>query len=118
MDLALTPGQAAIRAAARDFAEAELGGKLAPYDASHTRAEAADGGWRLNGSKAFITNASVGDVAVVMARTEPEQKTKGISAFIVPKGTPGFSTGTPYRKLGLHASDTAELIFEDARLPT
>ena len=221
MDFELTPEQAAIRAAAREFAEAELGDKIAPYDASHTfaadivaklgplgfmgvlvpeelggagldyvsyaliveelnrgdasvgitmwahnslctnhinlfaspeqkrrwlprlasgeilgawgltepgsgsdaaalrtRAEAADGGWRLNGSKAFITNASVGDVAVVMARTDPEQKTKGISAFIVPKGTPGFSTGTPYRKLGLHASDTAELIFEDARLPT
>jgi alkylation response protein AidB-like acyl-CoA dehydrogenase len=82
-----------------------------------TRAEARDGGWVLNGSKAFITNASVGGVAVVMARTDPDTKSKGISAFIVPRGTPGFSAGTPYRKLGLHASDTAELIFEDAPLP-
>jgi alkylation response protein AidB-like acyl-CoA dehydrogenase len=85
--------------------------------ALRTRAEVADGGWRLNGSKAFITNASVAGVSVVMARTDPEKKAKGISAFVVPRGTPGFSTGTPYRKLGLHASSTAELIFEDARLP-
>jgi len=82
-----------------------------------TRAETGDGGWVLNGSKAFITNASVGGVAVVMARTDPEKKSKGISAFVVPHGTPGFSAGTPYRKLGLHASDTAELIFENVRLP-
>jgi hypothetical protein len=85
--------------------------------ALRTRAELRDGEWVLNGSKAFITNASVGGTAVVMARTDPEKKSKGISAFIVEKGTPGFSAGTPYRKLGLHASDTAELIFEDARVP-
>jgi alkylation response protein AidB-like acyl-CoA dehydrogenase len=220
VDFELTAEQAAIRAAARDFAEAELGDKIAPFDARHefphdivaklgplgflgvlvdeeyggsgldyvsyaliveelnrgdasvgitmwahnslgtnhinlfgsaaqkrewlprlasgeilgawgltepgsgsdagaltTRAESADGGWRLNGSKAFITNASVGGVAVVMARTDPQKKSRGISAFLVPRNTPGFTAGKPYRKLGLHASDTAELIFEDARLP-
>jgi len=85
--------------------------------ALRTRAERCDGGYVLNGSKAFITNASVGALAVVMARTDPTKGAKGISAFIVEKGTPGFSAGTPYRKLGLHASDTAELIFEDARVP-
>jgi alkylation response protein AidB-like acyl-CoA dehydrogenase len=85
--------------------------------ALRTRAEARDGGWVLNGSKAFITNASVGGLAVVMARTDPERKARGISAFVVDKGTPGFTAGRPYRKLGLHASDTAELIFEDARVP-
>jgi alkylation response protein AidB-like acyl-CoA dehydrogenase len=85
--------------------------------ALRTRAEARDGGWVLNGSKAFITNASVGGVAVVMARTDPDKKAKGISALVVEKGTPGFSAGRPYRKLGLHASDTAELIFEEARVP-
>jgi alkylation response protein AidB-like acyl-CoA dehydrogenase len=85
--------------------------------ALQTRAELRDGAWVLNGSKAFITNASVSGTAVVMARTDPGQKSKGISAFVVEKGTPGFSVGTPYRKLGLHASDTAELIFEDARVP-
>jgi alkylation response protein AidB-like acyl-CoA dehydrogenase len=85
--------------------------------ALRTRAELRDGVWVLNGSKAFITNASVGGTVVVMARTDPEKKSKGISAFILEKGMPGFSAGTPYRKLGLHASDTAELIFEDARVP-
>jgi alkylation response protein AidB-like acyl-CoA dehydrogenase len=85
--------------------------------ALRTRAEWRDGGWVLNGSKAFITNASVGGVAVVMARTDADQGSKGISAFVLEKGTPGFSAGTPYRKLGLHASDTAELIFEDCRVP-
>ena len=85
--------------------------------ALRTRAEFRDGEWVLNGSKAFITNASVGTIAVVMARTDPEKKSKGISAFVLEKGMPGFSAGKPYRKLGLHASDTAELVFEDARVP-
>jgi alkylation response protein AidB-like acyl-CoA dehydrogenase len=85
--------------------------------ALRTRAEPRDGGWVLNGSKAFITNASVGGVAVVMARTDAETKSRGISAFVVEKGLSGFSAGRPYRKLGLHASDTAELIFEDCRVP-
>src|SRR5256712_8074682 len=85
--------------------------------ALRTRAEERDGGWVLNGSKAFITNASVGGITVVMARTDPGQKSKGISAFLIERGTKGFSAGRPYRKLGLHASDTAELIFEDARIP-
>jgi alkylation response protein AidB-like acyl-CoA dehydrogenase len=85
--------------------------------ALRTRAEPRDGGWVLNGGKAFITNASVGGLAVVMARTDAAKKARGISALVVEKGTPGFSAGRPYRKLGLHASDTAELVFEDARVP-
>ena len=82
-----------------------------------TRAELRDGEWVLNGSKAFITNASVASTVVVMARTGPERRSKGISTFILEKGMPGFSSGKPYRKLGLHASNTAELIFEGARVP-
>ncbi|MBI4594170.1 MAG: acyl-CoA dehydrogenase family protein [Candidatus Rokubacteria bacterium] len=85
--------------------------------ALRTRATLDGGTWVLNGSKAFITNASVGSTAVVMARTEAEPGGKGISAFVLEKGMPGFSVGKPYRKLGLHASDTAELILEDARVP-
>src|SRR2546427_5969052 len=85
--------------------------------ALRTRAEPRDGGWVLNGSKAFITNASVGGIAVVLARTDPGQRSRGISAFILERGTPGFRAGQPYRKLGLHAWDPAELIFEDARVP-
>jgi alkylation response protein AidB-like acyl-CoA dehydrogenase len=85
--------------------------------ALRTRAERRGDEYVLNGSKAFITNASVGRTAVVMARTDPTRGAKGISAFVLEKGMPGFSAGKPYRKLGLHASDTAELIFEDARVP-
>jgi len=85
--------------------------------ALRTRAEWRDGEWVLNGSKAFITNASVGGLAVLLARTDPEQRSRSISAFILERGTPGFRAGQPYRKLGLHASDTAELILEDARVP-
>ena len=85
--------------------------------ALRTRAVERDGAWVLNGTKAFITNASVGEIAVVLARTDAEKKSRGISAFILERGTPGFSAGTPYRKLGLHASDTAELVLEDARVP-
>src|SRR5881396_185942 len=85
--------------------------------ALRTRAEWRDGEWVLNGSKAFITNASVGGLAVVLARTDPEQRSRSISAFILERGTPGFRAGQLYRKLGLHASDTAELILEDARVP-
>jgi alkylation response protein AidB-like acyl-CoA dehydrogenase len=86
--------------------------------ALRTRAERRGSEYVLNGSKAFITNASVGGIAVVMARTDAAKGAKGISALVVEKGTRGFSAGTPYRKLGLHASDTAELIFEDARVPS
>ncbi len=85
--------------------------------ALRTRAALAGGEWVLNGSKAFITNASVAGIAVVMARTDPDEGSRGISAFVLEKGMPGFSAGRPYRKLGLHASDTAELILEDARVP-
>jgi len=85
--------------------------------ALRTRAERRGDLWILNGSKAFITNASVGRTAVVMARTDPGEGARGISAFILEKGFPGFTAGRPYRKLGLHASDTAELVFEDARVP-
>jgi alkylation response protein AidB-like acyl-CoA dehydrogenase len=71
----------------------------------------------LDGSKAFITNAGVAGVAVVMALTSPERRQKGVSAFILEKGMPGFSAGPPYRKLGLHASNTAELILDHVRVP-
>jgi alkylation response protein AidB-like acyl-CoA dehydrogenase len=74
-------------------------------------------GWVLDGTKAFITNAGVAGVAVVMAVTDPARGNKGITAFLVDRGTPGFSAGSPYRKLGLHASNTAELVLDGVRLP-
>jgi alkylation response protein AidB-like acyl-CoA dehydrogenase len=74
-------------------------------------------GFVLRGSKAFITNAGVAQTAVVMAVTDPTGGSKGISAFILDRGMPGFSAAPPYRKLGLHASNTAELILDDVRVP-
>jgi alkylation response protein AidB-like acyl-CoA dehydrogenase len=85
--------------------------------AMRTRAVRDEGDWVLTGTKAFITNASVARTAVVMAITDPPRRQKGISAFVLEKGTPGFSVGQRYRKLGLHASDTAELVLDGARVP-
>ncbi len=85
--------------------------------AMRTRAVRDEGEWVLNGTKAFITNGSVGQIAVVMAITDPPKRQKGISAFVLEKGMPGFSAGQRYRKLGLHASDTAELVLDNARVP-
>jgi alkylation response protein AidB-like acyl-CoA dehydrogenase len=73
--------------------------------------------WILNGSKTFITNANYSDYHVVIARTDPEKGTKGISAFIVKKGTPGFKIGKNLNKLGMRASDTAELFFDNCEIP-
>jgi len=73
--------------------------------------------WILNGSKTFITNANYSDCHVVIARTDPEKGTKGISAFIVKKGTPGFKIGKNLNKLGMRASDTAELFFDNCEIP-
>jgi alkylation response protein AidB-like acyl-CoA dehydrogenase len=88
-------------------------------DAAAMRSQAvADGDhFVLNGSKAFITNAGVAGVTVVMALTDPARGNKGVSAFILENGMPGFSAGKPYRKLGLHASNTAELHFDNVRVP-
>ncbi len=85
--------------------------------AMRSRAEADGDHFVLTGTKAFITNAGVGDVAVVMALTDPAARQRGVSAFILEKGMPGFSAGPPYRKLGLHASNTAELILDGVRVP-
>jgi alkylation response protein AidB-like acyl-CoA dehydrogenase len=84
-------------------------------DAAAMKSRAAREGERfvLNGSKAFITNAGVAEVAVVMAVTDPTRGSKGISAFVLDRGMAGFTAGRPYRKLGLHASNTAELVFDN-----
>lgn len=74
-------------------------------------ASAAGDEWVISGSKTFITNASRCGLAVVTAVTRPGQGARGISAFIVPRGTPGFTIGAVYKKLGLRASDTAEMVF-------
>ena len=73
--------------------------------------------WVLNGSKNFITHGKSGDVAVVIARTGEKGDSHGMSAFIIEKGTPGFSAGKKENKLGMRASETAELIFDNCRIP-
>ena len=73
--------------------------------------------WVLNGSKQFITHGRSGDVIVVMAVTNRAKSNRGISAFIVEKGTPGFRAGKKENKLGMRASETSEVIFESCRVP-
>ncbi len=73
--------------------------------------------WVLNGTKTFITNGAHADVYVVIAVTDKAARTHGLSAFIVEKGTKGFRPGKKENKLGLRASDTSELIFEDCEIP-
>jgi len=81
--------------------------------AARTRAERRGDRWVINGTKTFITQGSVGGVFVVMASTSPEKKAKGLTAFIIERGMPGFRTGKKIQKMGLRASDTTELVFED-----
>ncbi|MEW6208758.1 MAG: acyl-CoA dehydrogenase family protein [Acidobacteriota bacterium] len=78
-----------------------------------TRARKVDGGWLLNGSKAWITNGSIADVAIIWARVEGDT----IRGFIVEKGTPGFTVTETKHKLSLRASVTSELFFQDCKVP-
>ncbi len=76
-----------------------------------------DDHWVLNGSKIFITNAGAADIFFILAMTDKSLGNKGISAFIVEKGMPGFSIGKQENKMGIRASSTCELIFEDCIVP-
>jgi butyryl-CoA dehydrogenase len=88
-------------------------------DAGAASTVAVDGGdhWVINGTKAWITNAHEADQFVVFATTDKSMKHKGISAFIVAAGTEGFSLGAKEDKLGIRASSTSNLIFEDCVIP-
>lgn len=74
-------------------------------------------GWVLSGAKTYITNGVRADYVIVAAKTDPTKGHKGLSMFLVEKGTPGFTVSRALKKLGWRASDTAELAFEDCRLP-
>lgn len=82
-----------------------------------TTAEKRGDTYVLNGTKMWITNGPIADVAVVYAKTDPELAHAGISAFIVEKGTPGFSAGRPLIKMGVRTSQTSELVFKDCEIP-
>ncbi|WP_321788099.1 acyl-CoA dehydrogenase family protein [Burkholderia pyrrocinia] len=82
-----------------------------------TRAELRDGKWVLNGAKQFVTNGQRAGVAIVFAMTDPEAGKRGISAFLVPTDTPGFIVGKPEKKMGIRASDTCAITFENCAIP-
>ena len=86
--------------------------------AMRTRATLEGDHWVIRGDKQFITQGSTAGTYVIMASTDPPQGTRGISAFIVDRDTPGFSVGKLEKKLGVRASDTAALHFDDMRVPT
>ena len=83
----------------------------------HTTAVKDGDEWILNGAQNFITHAISGDVAVVIVRTGEKGDSHGMSAFIIEKGTAGFSSGKKEDKLGMRASETAELVFDNCRIP-
>jgi butyryl-CoA dehydrogenase len=83
-----------------------------------TRAQKCGNNYVLNGSKSFITSGANADVAIVFAVTDPDAGKKGISAFVVPTDNPGYQVGRIEKKMGQHASDTAQVFFKDCNIPT
>jgi len=83
-----------------------------------TTAKVVDGGFVINGSKLFITNGGFADFIVLAAKTDPNERHRGITMFMIEKEDPGFAVGRPLRKMGWHSSDTRELIFTDCFVPT
>ncbi|MCC5953126.1 MAG: acyl-CoA dehydrogenase family protein [Acidimicrobiia bacterium] len=73
--------------------------------------------WVLNGTKAWITNGGIADVHVVVASVDPELKSRGQASFVIPPGTPGLSMGQKYKKHGIKASHTSEVVLDDCRVP-
>ena len=110
----LTPLATGEKLAAFALTEPEAGTDAA---GQQTKAVLDGDEWVINGSKIFITNAGEADIYVVFAMTDKSQGTRGISAFIVEKGTPGFEFGLPEKKMGIRGSSTRELIFIDCRIP-
>jgi alkylation response protein AidB-like acyl-CoA dehydrogenase len=110
----LVPLASGEKLAAWGLTEASSGSDAA---AMRTTAVREGDGWVINGSKQFITHGRTGDTLVVMAVTNRAKGNRGISAFIVEKDTPGFRAGKKENKLGMRASETSELIFENCRVP-
>lgn len=96
--------------------EADAGSDVGGYRTSAKYDEAKDE-WVLNGTKAWITNGGIADVHVVVAVVEPGFKSKGHASFVVPPNTPGLSMGQKYKKHGIRASHTAEVVLNDVRVP-
>ena len=110
----LTPFTKELRLAAFGLTEPSSGSDAASL---RTRAEKVPGGYRLNGVKRFITNGGVADLYSVFATQDPAKGARGITAFAVERGTPGLSAGKKESKLGIRASNTTEVLFEDVFVP-
>ena len=110
----LVPLARGAKLAAWGLTESQSGSDAA---AMRTTATRHGDGWVLNGSKQFITHGKYGDTMVVMAVTDRAKGNRGISAFIVERGTPGFRAGKKEDKLGMRASETSEVIFENCAIP-
>ncbi|MBP2018806.1 alkylation response protein AidB-like acyl-CoA dehydrogenase [Symbiobacterium terraclitae] len=110
----LVPGLRGEKIACLAITEPDTGSDVA---AIRTRAVRDGDGWVLDGAKTFISNGARADFAVVLARTSPEGGHRGLSHFIVEKGTPGFRVARQLKKAGQHSADTAELQFDQVRLP-
>jgi len=110
----LVPLATGEQLAAWGLTEASAGSDAA---AMRTAAVRDGDGWVINGTKQLITHGQSGDLIVVMAVTTPSKGSRGISAFIVERGTPGFRAGKKEDKLGMRASETSEVIFEQCRVP-
>ena len=85
--------------------------------AIRTRAEKVDGGWRLNGHKAFVTGGATAELAMIVAVTDPAAGKRGISTFVTPTGNPGYRAIAQERKLGQRTNDMAQVVFEDMAVP-
>ena len=110
----LTPVARGEKLACFALTESGAGSDVAALETSASRKE---GGYLLNGTKIFTTNGAEADLAIVFATLDKSLKHRGITAFVVEKGTPGFSVGKLEHKLGIRASSTAELVFEDCFVP-
>jgi len=109
----LRPGIRGDKIGAWAFAEPDAGSDPGSL---RTKAARVDGGYIINGTKTYITNGAIADFSVVTAITDPSKGARGLSLFIVDKGTPGFSVSRRFKKLGVRASDTAELAYQDCRV--
>ncbi len=96
--------------------EPDAGSDVAAYRTSAKYDEAKDE-WVINGTKAWITNGGIADIHVVVAVVEPEFRSKGHASFVIPPNTPGLSMGQKYKKHGIRASHTAEVVLDDVRVP-
>src|SRR5580700_5259279 len=109
-----TPGD--IKIAAFGVSEPDAGSDVSSLKTSAHYDEGRDE-WVLNGTKTWITNGGLANLHVIVAQVDPSLGARGHASFVVPEGTPGIAQGTKFKKLGIRASHTAEVILEDCRLP-